>query len=181
MTREEALSLLHEFVESESLRTHCLSVATSMAHFAKMAGEDEDAWWIAGLLHDYDYEKFPETHPEGGQEELEKRGVPADIRQAILFHDNRKDYVRETPMEKTLFAVDELSGFVVAVALVRPEKMEGMKVKSVKKKLKDKKFAAGVNRDDVSQGAEELGMELDVIIQNVIDALSAEAEALGHK
>ena len=138
MNKEEAQNILDEFVESESLQRHCKSVALSMEHFANKAGEDSEKWYISGLLHDFDYEKWPETHPEKGQDILREKGVEEEVLRAILHHDNRKDYVREGAMEKTLFAVDELSGFVVAVAQVRPDGFEGMKVKSVKKKLKDK-------------------------------------------
>ncbi len=164
--------MLEEFVDSESLRRHCTSVALSMAHFAEKAGEDSDKWYVAGLLHDFDYERWPDEHPEKGQDILRERGVEEDVVRAILHHDNRKGYVREGAMEKTLFAVDELSGFVVAVAQVRPGFFEGMKLKSVKKKLKDSKFAAAVNREDIRLGAEELGVELDELVGGVIEALT---------
>ena len=170
MNREAAEKILQEYVESESLRRHCRSVASSMEYFAKKNGEDSEKWYITGLLHDFDYEKYPEEHPKPGEKILRELNVEEDVIQAIQRHVNHPDIVRESLMEKTLFAVDELSGFVVAVAQVRPTKFEGMKLKSVKKKLKDKAFAANVSREDVRQGAEELGIELDELINGVIEA-----------
>lgn len=179
MTIEEAENILNEFVETESLRKHCRAVAASMKAFAKKAGEDEDKWYITGLLHDFDYEKYPEEHPQKGESILRERGVDEDIIRAIQSHANYTGVSRDSLMEKTLYAVDELSGFVVAVAYVRPDKMNGMSAKSVKKKLKDKGFAAAVNRDDISEGAEELGIEMDELISGVIEALTEASDKLG--
>lgn len=179
MKREEALEILRKYVESDSLRKHCLAVAASMEFYAEKYGEDPDKWWVCGVLHDFDWEKFPETHPMGGEPILKELGVDDEIRRAILSHANYSGVSRDSIMEKTLFAVDELSGFVIAVAYVRPEGMNGMSVKSVKKKLKDKGFAGGVNRDDVYQGVEELGIELDEHIANVIEALERKKGELG--
>jgi putative nucleotidyltransferase with HDIG domain len=179
MTISEAQEILDEFVESESLQRHCKSVACSMRHFAKKAGEDEEKWYITGLLHDFDYEKYPKEHPMKGEAILRERGVKEDVLRAIQSHATYTGVSRDSLMEKTLFAVDELSGFVVAVAWVRPDKMGGMKVKSVKKKLKDKKFAAAVNREDIRLGAEEMGVEQEELITGVIEALTASAEELG--
>ncbi len=179
MNRSEAQALLEEYVESESLRRHCLAVAISMEYFAKKHGEDAEKWFVTGLLHDFDYEKYPEEHPMKGEPILREKGVSEEIIRAIQSHANYTGVTRDSLMEKTLFAVDELSGFVVAVALVRPGGFEGMKVKSVKKKLKDKGFAAAVNREDIRQGAEELGVEQSELIEGVIAALSAKAEELG--
>jgi putative nucleotidyltransferase with HDIG domain len=179
MTIEEAEKLLQEFVKSESLLRHCRSVACSMRHFAKLSGKDEEKWYVTGLLHDFDYEMYPDNHPMEGEPILRERGVSEEIIRAIQSHATYTGVSRDSLMEKTLFAVDELSGFVVAVAWVRPDKMGGMKVKSVKKKLKDKKFAEAVNRDDIRQGAEEMGVEQEELISGVIDALTAEAAFLG--
>ncbi len=179
MKKNQAEEFLHEFVKSESLRRHCSSVASSMRHFAKKFNEDEEKWYVTGLLHDFDYEKYPDQHPQIGEGILREQGVDEEIIRAIQSHADYTGVSRDTLMEKTLFAVDELSGFVVAVAYVRPDKMKGMKAKSVKKKLKDKAFAAAVNRDDIRQGAEELEIELDELIEGVIEALSVDAEELG--
>ncbi|MDA1060528.1 MAG: HDIG domain-containing protein [bacterium] len=181
MNIEEAQKILDEFVESESLQRHCKAVASSMKYFAKKHGEDEDQWYITGLLHDFDYEKYPKEHPMKGEGILRERGVDEEIIRAIQSHANYTNVSRDSLMEKTLYAVDELSGFVVAVAQVRPDKMQGMNVKSVKKKLKDKGFAAAVNRGDISEGAEELGIEQDELIQGVIEALSENDQVLGLK
>lgn len=184
MNTQEAKNILHEFVESESLRQHCMAVAASMRHFAQKAGLEEDEvekWHVTGILHDFDYEKYPDEHPAKGEEILKERNVPEDIIRAIQSHATYSGVSRDSQMEKTLFAVDELSGFVVAVALVRPDKMQGMKPKSVKKKLKAKGFAAKVNREDIEQGIEELGIEKDELIQGVIEALAEASEELGLK
>lgn len=178
MTIAEAEEILNEYVKSESLRRHCKAVAASMRHFAKENGEDEEKWYITGLLHDFDYEMYPDEHPMKGEGILREKGADEEILRAIQSHANYTGVSRDSLMEKTLFAVDELSGFVVAVAQVRPDKMVGMKVKSVKKKLKDKAFAAAVSRDDISQGAEEMGVEQEVLIQGVIEALTADADNL---
>jgi putative nucleotidyltransferase with HDIG domain len=186
MLTERARILLHEWVEGESLRKHCEAVAACMRYFAQKEGADEDLWCAVGLLHDMDYEKHPElevsdtAHPFVAVNYLRKNGWGEDVCRAILSHADHTGVQRITPMEKTLYAVDELSGFVTAVALVRPDKNIGsVKVSSVKKKMKDKAFAAKVNREDIKRGAEELGRPLDEVIQEVILGLQAEAERLG--
>lgn len=177
MLLDDARTLLYEWVQTDSLRKHCETVSTCMRYFARKQGADEDLWGAVGLLHDIDYEKYPDLsetgHPFVGVAYLREQGWSEEICRAILSHADHANVERITPMEKTLYAVDELSGFVVAVALVRPDKdMAGVKVSSVKKKMKDKAFAAKVNRDDIRRGAEELGMPLEDVIQEVIYALS---------
>lgn len=179
MNKENALEILKEYVKSESLIRHCTAVASSMKHFAKKFGEDEEKWYVTGLLHDFDYEKYPDKHPMIGEGILRERGVSEEILRAIQSHANYTGVSRDSMMEKTLFAVDELSGFVVAVAQVRPDKFNGMEIKSVKKKLKDKGFAAAVSRDDIANGAVGMGVELDQLIQGVIEALTENKAALG--
>ena len=181
MNREESWELLREWTESDSLLKHMLAVEAAMRAYARKFGEDEERWGITGLLHDMDYEKHPTPaeHPTVGVAELERRGYPEDVRRAILSHADYLDVPRETPMEKTLYAVDELSGFVVACALVRPERLEGLKAKSVRKKMKQKSFAASVNREDITSGAEELGVDLNEHIDFVVAALRERAKALG--
>ena len=184
-----ALTILHEWVQSESLRRHCYAVADSMRHFGQLAGADADLWEAVGLLHDMDYERHPnqeqspsEGHPFVGVAWLRENGWSEEVCRAILSHANYAGVARETPLEKTLYAVDELSGFVMAVARVRPSKsIHEVDVASVKKKMKDKAFARAVNREDIVRGAEELGMPLDDVIANVIAALQADAERLGLK
>ncbi len=182
MTRDDAWEILTEYTKSESLRRHALTVEGAMRWFARRDGHDEEAWAIAGLLHDFDYEIHPtlEKHPQEGSPILAERGVPEDIRTAILGHASHTGVPRETLMAKTLFAVDELSGFTYAVALVRPSKsIHDVKPKSVKKKLKDKSFAAKVNRAEITQAMEELGVEPTAHIQDVIDAMRSVAEEIG--
>ncbi len=181
MNRAESWKLLQEWTESDSLKKHMLAVEAAMRAYARKFGEDEERWGITGLLHDMDYEKHPspEEHPTTGVAELEKRGYPEDVRRAILGHADYLDVPRDTLMAKTLYAVDELSGFVVACALVRPERLGGLKAKSVRKKMKQKSFAANVNREDIRRGAEELGVDLDEHIEFVVAALREEADALG--
>ena len=181
MNREESWELLREWTESDSLLKHMLAVEAAMRAYARKFGEDEERWGITGLLHDMDYEKHPTPaeHPTVGVAELERRGYPEDVRRAILSHADYLDVPRETPMEKTLYAVDELSGFVVACALVRPERLEGLKAKSVRKKMKQKSFAASVNREDITSGAEELGVDLNEHIDFVVAALRERTDALG--
>ncbi len=183
---ERARALLHEWVESDSLRKHCEAVSASMRHFAREQGADEELWGAVGLLHDLDYEKHPnlelsETgHPFVAVRFLREQGWGEEVARAILSHADYSGVDPVSPMERTLRAVDELSGFVVAVALVRPEKdIQGVEVRSVRKKLKDKAFAAKVSREDIAQGAEGLGMPLDDLIGEVIVALRAEAGRLG--
>jgi putative nucleotidyltransferase with HDIG domain len=187
MTRDEAVALMHQHTQSPSLRQHMLAVEAAMRAYAGKLGEDPEAWGLVGLLHDYDYEKFPnpdhsatEGHPAWGVEQLRQRGVPEPVCRAILGHATYSGVARDTPMAKTLFAVDELCGFLVACALVRPSKsFADLEVASVKKKLKDKAFARGVNRDEVRQGAEELGVPLDEHIAFCIQALRPVEPTLG--
>jgi putative nucleotidyltransferase with HDIG domain len=182
-----ALKILHEWVHSESLRKHCYAVADSMKHFAQLRGEDADLWEAVGLLHDMDYERYPnlewspsEGHPFVGVAWLRENGWSEEICRAILSHADYANVSRETPMEKTLYAVDELSSFIVAVALVRPTKsIHDVDVRAVKKKMKDKAFARAVNREDIVRGTEELGMPLDDVMAEVIAALKTDAERLG--
>jgi putative nucleotidyltransferase with HDIG domain len=183
----QALTTLHEWVQSESLRKHCYAVADSMRHFAQLQGEDLDTWEAVGLLHDMDYERYPnlersstEGHPFVGVAWLRDHGWSEEICRAILSHADYSGVSRETSLEKTLYAVDELSGFIIAVARVRPSKnIHEVEVAAVKKKMKDKAFARAVNRDDIMRGAEELGMPLDDVIAQVIAALKSDAERLG--
>ena len=203
-----ALNILHDWVQSESLRKHCYAVADSMKHFAQLRGEDADLWEAVGLLHDMDYERHPNLpvagggdpgsaeqpqprepgsslpatagHPFVGVAWLRAHGWSEEICRAILSHADYSGISRETSLEKTLYAVDELSSFVVAVALVRPTKsIHEVDVRAVKKKMKDKAFARAVNRDDIVRAAEALGMPLDDVITNVIAALKADALRLG--
>jgi putative nucleotidyltransferase with HDIG domain len=182
-----ALIVLHEWVQSERLRKHCYAVADSMRDFAQLRGDDGDLWEAVGLLHDMDYERHPnlersasEGHPFVGVAWLRENGWSEEICRAILSHADYANVPRGTPMEKTLYAVDELSSFIVAVALVRPTKsVHDVDVRAVKKKMKDKAFARAVNREDIVRGAEELGMPLDDMIAGVIDALKSDAERLG--
>jgi putative nucleotidyltransferase with HDIG domain len=184
---DRALGILHEWVQSESLRKHCYAVADSMKHFAQLRGDDVDLWEAVGLLHDMDYERHPnaehsatEGHPFIGVSWLRENGWSEEVCRAILSHADYANVSRETPLEKTLYAVDELSSFVIAVALVRPSKsIQDVDVRAVKKKMKDKAFARAVNRDDIVRGAAELGMPLEDVIANVIDALKSDAERLG--
>jgi putative nucleotidyltransferase with HDIG domain len=182
-----ALDILHDWVKSESLRKHCYAVADSMKHFAQVRGEDADLWEAVGLLHDMDYERHPnlerspsEGHPFVGVASLREKGWSEEVCRAILSHADYANVSRETPLEKTLCAVDELSSFIVAVALVRPTKsIHDVDVRAVKKKMKDKAFARAVNREDIVRGAEQLGMPLDDVITEVIAALKADADRLG--
>ena len=185
LSRDEARTLLAEWVQSESLRRHCLAVATAMDAYAQREGEDPDRWYVVGLLHDMDYERFPDMddqengHPRSGMKELESRGVDPEIVRAIASHADFMGVARESQMEKTLYAVDELSGFLLACAYVRPQGLEGLTPKSVKKKLKQPSFAAAVNREDVRAGAEELGIDFDEHVAFVIAALNERADELG--
>ena len=180
--RDAAWGLLTEFTQSESLRKHALAVEACMRAYAKKFGEDQDLWGIVGLIHDFDYEKYPtpEEHPYKGNEILKERGYSDEIRRAIMSHAEYSGVSRDTRMEKALFACDELAGFITACALVKPSKsLAEVEAKSVRKKMKDKAFARGVNREDVMLGAQELGVELDEHIQFVVDAMRGSAEALG--
>ncbi|MGI8890404.1 MAG: HDIG domain-containing metalloprotein [Chthoniobacterales bacterium] len=184
---ERALTILHEWVQAESLRKHCYAVSDSMRHFAGTSGGDPDLWAAVGLLHDMDYERHPnqEQSPTGGHpfvaaEWLREQGWSEEVCRAVLSHADYASIERVTPMEKTLFAVDELSGFVTAVARVRPSKsIREVEVKAVKKKMKDKAFARAVNRDDIVRGAAELNLPLDEVITGVISALTLDADRLG--
>ena len=185
--RDSALTILHEWVQSEPLRKHCYAVADSMKHFAQLNGADADLWEAVGLLHDMDYERHPnqehsptEGHPFVGVDWLRQHGWSEEVCRAILSHADYANVPPETSLEKTLRAVDELSGFVTAVALVRPSKsIRDVDVRSVRKKMKDKAFARAVNRDDIQRGADELGMPLDEVIGHVISALQSDAQRLG--
>ena len=180
-SREDALALLHEYTNGEGLRKHGLAVETAMRAHARRLGGDEDAFGLVGLLHDFDYERFPDLadHPLRGSEILRSLGYPEWFRRAILSHGDHTGVARITDLEKCLFAVDELSGFITACTLVLPSKsLADLKVSSVRKRLKDKAFARSVNRDDVVNGAAALGMDLDVHIAFVIDALNQGVAAL---
>ena len=179
--RDRAWGIVCEFIQSDALRRHALAVEASVRSYARAGGEDEEAWGNAALLHDFDWEIHPtlEQHPQAGETILAERGYPDWFCHAILTHANHLELPRETPLEKTLFACDELSGFVHACGLIRPTGLEGLEPKSVKKKLKTPSFAAGVNRDDVYEGAELLGLDLDDHIRSVVTALQPIAGELG--
>lgn len=186
-SRAEALALMQEYTASDSLRKHMLAVEAAMRAYADKFGEDPERWGLAGLMHDFDYERYPnaahsptDEHPSHGVHLLRERGWPEDVLQAILGHATYTGTPRETPMAKTLFAVDELTGLITATALVKPSRsLDEVDARSVRKKMKDKGFARGVNREDVIEGARELGVDLDEHIQLVIDAMRREARALG--
>ncbi len=178
---EDALILFHEWTKTESLRRHAYAVEASMEHYAQHFGEDVELWRMTGLLHDLDYERHPtpEEHPFVGTALLRELGYPGEMIEAILGHATYSGVPRTSLLAKTLFAVDELAGFITACAYVRPTKLEGMKVKSVNKKLKDKAFAAAISRDEIRQGAQELELELSEHIANVIAGMQAKATRLG--
>jgi len=181
-TRDDAWALVCEWIASDSLRKHVLGVEAAMREYARKDGEDEELWAIAGLVHDLDYERFPDLetgHPRHALSELEARGYPAEVIDAVAGHADFMNVPRETRLARTLYAVDELSGFVAACALVRPTGIEGMKPKSVRKKLKQPSFAAKVDRDQIRRGIEELGVDENEHIQLVIDALEERADELG--
>lgn len=178
--RNDAVALLEEWVENEGLRKHMYAVEAAVRHYARMRGEDEDLWGLAGLLHDLDWEKHPDRHPLTAVEHLREQGYPEEVLQAILAH--RADFTGVEPtseLDKVLVACDELSGLVFAACLVRPTGIDDLKPKSVVKKLKDRTFAAGVSREEVQHGIEMLGLERSEHIQNVIDGLRAVAADLG--
>lgn len=182
MNRADAYALMCEYTASDSLRKHMLAVEAAMRAYARWFGEDEETWGIVGLLHDFDYERWPDPpdHPLRGADILHQRGYPDFVIYAIKSHaDYLTDCPRVSRLDKTLYACDELAGFVTAVALVRPERLAGMTASSVRKKLKQKSFAVNVSRDDIARGAEDLGVPLDEHIQVVIDAMAREAAALG--
>jgi putative nucleotidyltransferase with HDIG domain len=187
MDRSAALALMNEYTPSDALRKHMYAVEAAMRAYARKFGEDEEAWGVVGLLHDFDYERYPnpnrsatEEHPSEGSRILEARGYPEPLRRAILSHASYTGVPRETPLAKTLYGVDELCGFLVACALVRPSRsLADLEVPSVKKKLKDKAFARNVNRDEIRDGAAELGVPLDEHIRFVIEALRPVERELG--
>ena len=186
-TRDRALALMHDYTASDALRKHMYAVEIAMRAMAERAGEDPETWGLVGLLHDFDYERFPnsehsatEEHPAEGVRVLASQGFPEPMQRAILGHANYSGVPRDTPMAQALFAVDELAGFLVACALVRPSRsLQDLEVSSVKKKLKDKAFARGVSREDVMRGAEELGVPLDEHITFMLAALRPHERTLG--
>lgn len=186
-SRADALALMHEYTASESLRKHMLAVEAAMRSYAEKLGGDAERWGIAGLLHDFDYERYPndahsptDEHPSEGVRVLRSRGYPEDVLQAILGHATYTGVPRDSLMAKTLFAVDELTGLITATALVRPSRsVRDLDERSVRKKMKDKAFARGVSREDITHGAAELDVELDEHIAFVIAAMQSQAEALG--
>ncbi len=186
LRRDDALALMHEYTENENLRRHMYAVEAAMRAYARRFGENEELWAITGLLHDFDYERWPndahkpdDEHPSAGVKILRERGYPEEMLQAILGHAEYTGVARETRMAKTLFAVDELTGFLTACALVRPTGLNDLKVKSVKKKLKDPSFARGVNREDVTRGADELGVDFAEHVELVIEAMREIQDELG--
>ena len=186
-SREDAVTLMHEYTASDSLRKHMYSVEAAMRAYAEHYGDDVERWGLAGLMHDFDYERWPnaahsptEEHPAAGVRVLRERGYPDDVLEAILGHASYSGVPRVTRMAKTLFAIDELTGLITATALVRPSRsVLEVDARSVRKKMKDKAFARGVNREDVVNGAADLGVDLDWHIQFVVDAMRARAESLG--
>ncbi len=181
MTRPEAHELLCEFTKSDALRKHALAVEAAVCAYAGKLGGDREEWSVAGLLHDFDYEMYPQfpDHPMKGSEILKERGLSEELRRTILSHVPATNIPRETPLAKALFACDELAGFIMAVAVIRPNKIADLEVSSVKKKLKDKAFARAVSREDIQKGAEELGVPLDEHLGFVIAALKERAADLG--
>ena len=183
-SRDTAWALLTEYTKSESLRKHALAVEIAVCGYARKFGEDENLWGLVGLLHDFDYERWPslEDHPYRGAEILREREYPEVLIRAIMSHSDETGVVRQSRLEYTLFACDELAGFITAAALVRPSKsVLDLEAKSVKKRMKDKAFARGVSRDDLRKGAEELGLSLDEHITNVITSMRSSAETLELK
>jgi putative nucleotidyltransferase with HDIG domain len=182
MNREDAWALLCEYTQSPGLRKHALAVEAAMRAYARRFGEDEEKWAIVGLLHDFDYEIHPtlDKHPQDGANILRERGYPEDVVYAVLSHAEHLGLERKSPMDKAIYAVDELTGLITAVALVKPSKsLDEVDARSVRKKMKDKAFARSVNRDDVVKGAEILGIDLDEHIAFVIEAMREAADALG--
>jgi putative nucleotidyltransferase with HDIG domain len=182
MNREHGWCLLNEFTQSESLRKHALAVEACMRAYAGKLGGDPDVWGLVGLLHDFDYEKYPsaDDHPFRGSEILKERGYPEDFRRAILSHASYSGVPRESAMEKTLFACDELAGFITATALIKPNKsLAEVDAKSVRKRMKDKAFARSVSREDIINGAADLGIDLDEHISFCIEAMKNVASELG--
>jgi putative nucleotidyltransferase with HDIG domain len=184
MNREEALAILHEFTKSESLRKHALAVEACVTAYARKFDHDEELWSVTALLHDFDWEIHPQLpdHPMQGEAILTERGVSEEIRRAILSHANFSGVPRESPLEKTLYACDELAGFITAVSYVKPHRsVFEVDTASVRKKMKDKAFARSVNRQDIVDGASDLGLDLDDHIDFCVKAMQEKAEALGLK
>ncbi len=180
ISREDALHLLHEYVKSESLRRHCLAVATAMEAYAKKLGEDKDLFWITGLLHDFDFEKYPDQrHPFEGVKILKEKGYPEEIQEAILGHADYSGVPRKTMLAKCLFAVDELSGLIVALAKIRPGNFEGMTPESIEKAMKKKGFASGVHREEIEKGMHELRVKREEHFLLLISAFKEKAKELG--
>jgi len=182
MNRQQALNILHEYVKNENLIRHMLAVEAAMRYYAEKFNQDPEQWGIAGLLHDFDYEIHPtlESHPQDGVPILRKKGVPEEIIRAVLSHADHTGIPRETLMEKALYACDEVTGLIIAIALVRPSRsLDDLEVSSVKKKWKDKAFAAGANRQEIEKGAQELGIDLWEHVGNVIQAMRRVAKDLG--
>lgn len=182
LSRDQAWALLTEFTQNENLQKHALAVEAAVRGYARQWGEDEEAWGVTALLHDFDYERYPDLadHPFKGAEILRERGCPEWLVRAVLSHADHTGVARETRLEHTLFACDEMAGFVTAAALVRPSKsLLDLEARSVVKRMKEKAFARAVNRDDLRRGAEEIGLPLDVHAANVIAFMRAEADALG--
>ena len=182
LSRDAAWALLTEWTQSESLRKHALAVETAVRGYARLFDEDEEAWGLVALLHDFDYERYPtpQDHPFRGCEELTARGYPGWVTRAILSHAQYSGVARESRLEKTLFACDEMTGLITAAALVRPSRsVLDLEPASVLKRMKDKAFARGVSRDDLRQGAEELGIPIEAHIANVLRFMRANAAALG--
>jgi putative nucleotidyltransferase with HDIG domain len=181
MTYQDALALMHEFTASDALRKHMYAVEAAMRAYARKYGGNEETWAMVGILHDFDYEKYPNApdHPTKGSEILKERGYSDDVVQAILGHADYMNVPRDTTMAKVLYACDELCGFITACALIRPKKIVDLEVSSVKKKLKDKGFARNVRREDIQKGIEELGVQFDEHIAFVIEAMKRDAARLG--
>ncbi len=186
LSRDEALALMHEYTKNENLRRHMYAVEAAMRAYARKFGEDEELWGITGLMHDFDYERWPnddrkpdDNHPSNGVGIMRQAGYPEEMLEAILGHCDYTGVARATVMAKTLFAVDELTGLVTACALVRPTGLTDLKVKSVKKKFKDSSFARGVSREDLQKGVEELGVDFTEHVQLVIDAMREIQDDLG--
>lgn len=180
LNRDQVWQVLCEYTQADYLRKHHLAVEAAMKWYAHKFGQDENLWGNVGLIHDFEYEKYPDQHPQRGGEILRELGWPENLVRAVMAHGDHLSIPRTELVEKTLYAVDELTGLVIAVALVRPtKKLADVDVTAVKKKWKDKAFARGVHREQITKGAEELGVPLDEHIQNVIDALKGSAEALG--
>lgn len=181
MDRQSAWELLAEYTQNENLRKHALAVEACVRAYARKLGGDEEKWAVTALIHDFDYERYPNApdHPLKGSEILKERGYPEDVRRAILGHADYTGVPRDTPLAKALFACDELAGFITACSLVRPDRIASLEAKSVRKRMKDKAFARSVSRDDITKGAEELGVTLDEHIAFCIEAMRQIAGTLG--